>query len=144
MAAILFVLSYFFPSLYDIAELILILLVIVLLFDTTLLFIKKSAVSASRIISDRFSNGDENKVVIKITNHYNFSFTALVIDEIPVQFQQRKWIKKIFIEPKKIFLLKYFLQPVSRGEYDFGNINIYVNGPLSIVRRRFIFAASQW
>ena len=118
-------------------------MIIALVFDTILLFATRRAVNASRTLSDRFSNGDENKVIIEISNNYNFSFTALVIDEIPVQFQQRKWIKKIFIERNKTFLLEYYLKPVYRGEYDFGNINIYVSGPLRIVRRRFTFAASQ-
>jgi uncharacterized protein (DUF58 family) len=35
--------------------------------------------------------------------------------------------------------LEYSIKPQERGEYNFGSINVYVDGPLKLVRRRYIF-----
>jgi uncharacterized protein (DUF58 family) len=35
--------------------------------------------------------------------------------------------------------IDYTLKPLQRGEYLFGNINVYVKSPLKLVRRRYIF-----
>jgi uncharacterized protein (DUF58 family) len=39
--------------------------------------------------------------------------------------------------------IEYFLRPGSRGEYGFGNINVYVNGALQLVKRRYRFEAHE-
>src|SRR5213079_1607688 len=41
------------------------------------------------------------------------------------------------------YALEYFLRPTSRGEYFFGIINLFVDGPLKLVKRRFISRAEQ-
>src|SRR4029450_13032201 len=37
----------------------------------------------------------------------------------------------------------YSLTPLSRGEYDYGNINVFVKGPLQLVSRKFVFPAAK-
>ena len=138
-AAIVYVLSFFFPPLFNVANVLLVLLGIGIGMDTGLLYSKKSGLSAERFVGERFSNGDENKVSIHIHNNFPFPVTAAVIDELPFQFQERDWVRKLKIESNKEYLLEYFLKPLTRGEYVFGNINIYVNGPLRLVKRRFTF-----
>lgn len=138
-AAIVYVLSFFFPPLFNGANVLLVLLAIGLGIDILILYSKKNGLAAERLVGERFSNGDQNKVLIKIHNNFSFPVTASVIDELPFQFQERDWVRKIKIESNNEFLLEYFLKPLTRGEYVFGNINIYVNGPLRLVKRRFTF-----
>jgi len=142
-AAVTFVLSYFFPGLFRIGGLILLLLVLAVLLDSLLLFSKENGIIASRSTIDRFSIGDDNKVILTVTNQYAFPARVSVIDELPIQFQERHWIRRARIDGGASARIEYTLRPSSRGEYEFDNINVFVHGPLQLVKRRYIFPASQ-
>ena len=92
---------------------------------------------------DRFSIGDENKVTVNLENRYGYKVRASIIDEIPVQFQDRKWLKKVTLEAGQVFLLRVYLKPLSRGEYQFDDINVFVHGPLRLVTRSYVFHGQQ-
>ncbi|HEV7620911.1 MAG TPA: DUF58 domain-containing protein [Flavisolibacter sp.] len=132
-----FVLSYFIPPFFTIGSIIALLIAIITIIDCILLYRIKKGVTAVRLLQERFSIGDENKVVIEIKNYYDFTVNCIVIDELPYQLQERNWHRQLTTETGTTTLLEYFVKPVERGEYNFGNINIYVQGPLKIVRRRY-------
>lgn len=140
-AAVVFVLSYFQPALYRIGGLLLLLLLVAILIDMLLVYSKKNGIMAERIAGDRFSIGDENKVVLTLHNHYGFPVRTSLIDELPFQFQERKWMRKAKLERDKPHQLEYHLRPTTRGEYAFGNINLFVHAPLQLVKRHYIFPA---
>lgn len=142
-ASMVFVLSYFFPGLFRIAGLILLLLAISIVADSLLLFSKKKGVLAKRNTTDRFSIGDPNKVILHIDNKYAFPVRISVIDELPIQFQERNWIRKTKIDANTSSDIEYYLEPTSRGEYIFNNINVFAHGPLQLVKRRYIFPSKQ-
>lgn len=136
-----FVLSYFQPALYRIGGLLLLLLLVAILIDMLLVYSKKNGIMAERIAGDRFSIGDENKVVLTLHNNYGFPVRTSLIDELPFQFQERKWMRKAKLERDKPHQLEYHLRPTTRGEYAFGNINLFVHAPLQLVKRHYIFPA---
>lgn len=138
-AAVCFMLSFFSPVLFTVAIVILLFTALAILIDFFLLYRKKNGLIANRMLTDRFSNGDENKVLIEIENNYDFKISCSVIDELPYQLQERNWVKQISIDGNAKFDLEYFVKPQERGEYQFGNINIYVEGPLRMIKRRYIF-----
>lgn len=140
-AAVIFVLSYFFPDLYSIAGLLLLLLGIAVVTDSLLVYSKRKGMTAARITTERFSIGDDNKVVLRLGNHYSFPVHISVIDELPEQFQERNWLRKAKIESGQYCELEYVLHPVTRGEYIFEDINVFAHGPLRLVRRRYVFPA---
>jgi len=142
-AGVVFVLSYFFPAWYRIGLLILLLLLLAIIIDTVLVYSKKTGVLASRIVADRFSIGDPNKVVLDLKNQYLFPVRISIIDELPVQFQERNWIRKIKLERAAGHQLEYSLLPTTRGEYLFHDINVFVHAPLQLVKRRYVFPAQQ-
>ena len=137
--AVLFALSFFAPPFFNIALLLLVCLLISIGIDTFLLYRKKIGLEGERITGERMSNGDENKVMIRIQNHYDFKVQCLLIDELPFQFQERKWERYLDIDAGATAGITYSLTPKERGEYHFGNINAFVKGPLQLVRRRYIF-----
>ncbi|MFI5185922.1 MAG: DUF58 domain-containing protein [Chitinophagales bacterium] len=141
-AVVLYIFSYFIPVLYDVASIILVLLGIALLVDGLLVFGKESALRARRITAERWSNGDENKVVLQIQNNYSFPVSIYIIDELPPQFQERNWYRRERMERNGETQIAYALKPVARGEYSFGDINVFVKGPLQLVKRRFVFPAA--
>ncbi|HET9431834.1 MAG TPA: DUF58 domain-containing protein [Chitinophagaceae bacterium] len=142
-AAVVYLLSYFYPFLFRLGGLILLLLLVAVIIDAILLFGKKDGFEAFRLLPERFSIGDMNKVVIGLENKYNFPVRISIIDELPVQFQERKWLRKTQLRSNANQELDYFLRPVSRGEYDFFDINVFVHGPISLVKRRYIFPAAK-
>ena len=142
-AAILYALSYFIPSFYRIAGLMLVLLGVAVLIDMILVYSKNKGITASRELPERFSVGDQNKVQIRLTNHYAFTVKTSIIDELPVQFQDRNWIRKLILQTDQPAILDYTLRPETRGEYTFHDINVFVHAPLKLVRRRFVFEQEQ-
>lgn len=118
-------------------------LAIAIFIDAILVYSKKDGIRAKRMVSDRFSIGDLNKVIIQLTNQYGFDVKASIIDELPVQFQERNWIRKVQLQKETLFDLEYSLRPTSRGEYVFNDINIFVHAPLKLVKRRYIFPGEQ-
>jgi uncharacterized protein (DUF58 family) len=142
-AAILYALSYFIPSFYRIAGLMLVLLGVAVLIDMILVYSKNKGITASRELPERFSVGDQNKVQIRLTNHYAFTVKTSIIDELPVQFQERNWMRKLILQADQPAILDYTLRPETRGEYTFNDINVFVHAPLKLVRRRFVFEQEQ-
>ncbi len=142
-AAVVFVVSYFQPVFFNIGLLILLLLIMAILVDMAIVYIRNKGFVAGRITAERFSNGDLNKVILRLKNNYGFTVRASIIDELPVQFQERKWIRKVKIGSGEEHLLEYQLQPDTRGEFIFNDINVYVHAPLRLLKRRYTFPARQ-
>lgn len=142
-AAVLYAMSYFLPVIYRGGSLLLLLLFTAVLIDTLLVYSRKNGISADREVPERFSIGDQNTVGITLNNYYPFPVRVSVIDELPVQFQERNWIRKLLLKPAAPAALHYELRPESRGEYRFFAINVFVHGPLRLVKRRFITGNEQ-
>ncbi|MBN8880206.1 MAG: DUF58 domain-containing protein [Sphingobacteriales bacterium] len=143
LASVIFVMSYFQPALFRIGGLVLLLLTIVVVIDALLVYGKKDGIAAERLTTDRFSIGDENKVVLSIRNNYSFPASLGVIDELPDQFQERNWRRKLKITGQSTDEIVYFLRPTTRGEYVFHDINVFVTAPLRLVKRKYVFSAEQ-
>ncbi|GAA4274909.1 DUF58 domain-containing protein [Aquimarina gracilis] len=117
-------------------------LFITFLFDIVILYNTKNGIDASRILPDKFSNSDFNAVPVRVKNNYSFTARIEIIDEIPVQFQKRDFIKTGTIPAKSVFDFEYSLRPVKRGEYVFGNLHIYTMTRLGLVKKRYSFDKS--
>jgi uncharacterized protein (DUF58 family) len=137
--SVVFLLSFWFPTLYVIAWLFALVLGAVFITDLYILYKQRSGVEAKRFISEKFSNSDENPVPISIKNNYQFKIEVKIIDEIPYQFQKRDFEYKVSILPNERYEFEYQLTPVERGTYEFGNLNIYVSSFFKIVSRRYKF-----
>ncbi len=111
------------------------------LLDYILLFFVNGEVKAERTMSPRFSIGDENEVALAINNSYPFKISALVIDELPFQFQERNFQKAMTIGYRTEDIISYSLKPLSRGEYGFGYVVCFAASPIGFLRRRFKIAA---
>jgi uncharacterized protein (DUF58 family) len=143
LAALLYVVSYFFPPLYQAGHIVLLLLAIALFTDLLLLYAKRNAIDATRTTMARWSNGDDNKVTLAIRSRYSFPVFASVIDELPFQFQERNWLRKLVLPAGGNADLGYAVRPLERGEYAFGDINIFAGSPLQLVKRRFVITAAE-
>ncbi|MEO6174094.1 MAG: DUF58 domain-containing protein [Flavobacterium circumlabens] len=139
----MFVCAFIFPNLYNGVWFVVLGLSTFLLLDILLLYLAKTGIEATRNTPEKLSNGDLNPIKIVLKNHYTFSVSVKIIDEIPFQFQVRdfKILKNIKASAQED--IKYDLRPTERGEYYFGNLNIYVSSPLKLISRRFTFDKDQ-
>lgn len=136
---VLFALSYFAPILFNVAQLCILVLVLLLILDILIIFIGKNKIKGSRILPDKFSNGDKNLIQINITNNYPISIHLEIIDEVPEQFQIRDFKIKKRVASQKTKTIQYHLKPTERGAYVFGSLNIYASSVLNIVAKRYTF-----
>ncbi|MEN0055252.1 MAG: DUF58 domain-containing protein [Mucilaginibacter sp.] len=140
---VLFILSFFFPWLGVIPVLIFWVLIAIFTIDVMMLYKTSKGVFAKRHAPERLSNSDDNELGIYIENWYPFNVSVGIIDEIPFQFQKRDiWFKTV-LKPREHKLINYLLRPTRRGEYEFGNIRVYVQSPLGLIRRRYNFEQTE-
>lgn len=136
---VLFALSFPFPFLLILAQGALLLLFAITALDAFLLFKVREPYSAKRKHAQVLSLGDENRINLHITSNYNFKTSAIIIDELPVQLQERNYkILTSFKAYEKNKHIKYKIEPKSRGVYLFGDLNIFAQSPLKIVERRCV------
>lgn len=137
--AITFLVSFWFPILYPVAWLLVVALIAFFTIDIYVLFKVNKGIEARRILTEKFSNSDENPIPITIQNNYQFRIEAKIIDELPFQFQKRDLEEKAFINPQGVWEFEYAVRPVERGEYYFGKLNVYISTFFRIVSRRYTF-----
>ena len=136
---LLFALSYSLPPLWGMARVLFWVLVALLAIDLFLLYQTRGVVG-QRITPDKLSNGDENLLRITAENHYRFPVFIRLLDELPVQFQERNFRAELSVKPGESRIHTYAVRPVKRGEYHFGAVNALVSSPLRLVQRRFRFS----
>ena len=140
---VLFCCAFIFPALYSATWYILLILLAFFGLDILILFSSKNGIDAERITPEKLSNGDENPIIVTIKNFYTFAIAVKVIDEIPFQFQVRNFEIKRNIKNASQDEFQYQLRPTERGEYFFGNLNIYVSSPLRMISKRYKFNKDQ-
>lgn len=128
--------GYVWRSLFVVGQLALIVWVCALLFDAWKLYSVKG-IQAFRKCAERFSNGDENPVHIRVENHYPFAITLRVIDESPVIFQLRDIDFRLSIDSGAQKNIEYHLRPTQRGSYAFGHIRVFASTSWGLISRRF-------
>lgn len=130
-------LSFVFPRLFNIVKLLLLLHISITTLDAIILFSAKRGVVGKRILPEKLSNGDSNAIRLEIVNFYSINLTITIIDEIPEQFQVRDFKIQKQLQASSTLSIEYQLQPLERGEYHFGKLNIYVTSIFGLVSRRF-------
>jgi uncharacterized protein (DUF58 family) len=149
---LVFVLGFAVPPLFTVGKVLLALLVVAVVADIGLLYnwwplrrsqienresVNGKSIGAFRTMAERFSNGDENPVKIRIESNYGFRIGVEVIDEIPFVFQRRDVCFKARIGSMGDTTIIYKLTPTERGVYDFGHVRVFVSTPLRLAQRRF-------
>jgi len=137
----LFVISYFVPNLLGVVKLLFYLFLGTFLFDVLLLFQNKTGIQAERILPEKLSNGDANEIYINVINRYRFKASIRLIDELPIQWQIRDFEITSLIDSAQEKKFTYTVRPTQRGEYYFGNLNVYAATVLGLASRRQQFAA---
>lgn len=134
--------GYLFGSMFIIGQLGLVALLLALAFDGYLLY-RTNGIRAFRQCAGRFSNGDDNDVSLRIESRYPYPVNLVVIDEVPVIFQQRDVHFELSLQPNEGKTVTYQLRPTHRGEYGFGSIRVFSTTRIGLISRRFTCGKSE-
>lgn len=128
--------GYVFPLLFDVGRWMFLALVILVFVELFLLYHERGMM-ASRTLSERFSNGDDNEVNIRVESIYSFPVRLEIIDEIPPVFQRRDVLFRLKLAMEEGKNIRYKLRPTKRGVYSFGHVRVFASTPIGLVQRRF-------
>ena len=134
-----FIFSYWLEWLYPICWILTFVLLALFFVDLYLLFSTQEAIIAQREVPQKLSNSDYNTLEIQFSSKYPFKTEIELIDELPEQFQKRDFLHKTYAQKGISQRFQYTVRPLERGEYVFGNLNVYASSPLKIIKRRFMF-----
>ncbi len=129
-------LSYAFPFLFPLVQTGCILYAVIVLVDALLLFNRNTNVIIKRETPPILSLGDENTISISLLNTSAMKLHAELIDELPEQFQIRNFTRYMDLLPNVVNQQTYDLRPVARGEYIFGQVNLFITSGIGLIRRR--------
>ena len=139
--ATLFVLSYFFATIFLIVKWLFWLLTALFIVDIALLFRTKNGIKAQRFVPEKLSNGDENTIEIFVQNKYHFTVAISIIDELPHQWQIRDFEIHSLVAASEQKKFTYHVRPTERGEYCFGKLHVFTQTKLKLISRRHTFDA---
>ena len=133
-----FFISFFWKPLFVFALVMLIVLLLATIVDVFILFSDKNGIEIERKLPEKFSNGDENPILITLKNNYRLPIYVEIIDEIPFQFQKRDFSIEKKIKANDRIQMQYHLRPTQRGVYEYGKLNAFVKSPLRLTAKRYI------
>jgi uncharacterized protein (DUF58 family) len=136
------VLSYPFPFLLPYAKTAVILFAVVVAVDILSLYNRTIVIQVKRKTPPVLSLGDENTITLTLLNKSTLNLTAEVIDELPEQLQIRDFIRKIELLSNVSCEQTYPIRPLTRGNYAFGNVHLFVRSTLGLIRRKISSDAS--
>ena len=128
--------GYLFAPLYTVGRIMLAALAVALATETALLWSRKG-MDARRKCAERFSNGDDNEVKLRVESSYPFEVRVDAVDEIPVVFQRRDISFRLTVPARGERVITYSLRPTKRGVYGFGMIRVFATTRIGLVQRRY-------
>lgn len=128
--------GYVYAPLFAVGQGALCLFVLLVLVDAGRLYGTRG-MQAFRRCAERFSNGDDNEVRIRVESSYRFPVSLEVVDELPFAFQKRDVCFRIKLAAGEGKSITYQLRPVRRGVYSFGRIRVFVCSRIGLVARRY-------
>ncbi len=140
--SLLFVAGFFLPIFFAVAQATLILLFAITVVDAMMLFSSNTKLTATRTVQKILSLGDKNFVSIQIENLSSLKLSVKLIEELPHQFQQRDFSFKFLLEGNEKKKIIYPLLPVTRGVFQFGNINLFLKSFIGMLQRKLVIASA--
>ena len=137
---VLFLIAFFVPLLYAPALVAMAIWAFFTVLDVLLLFLLPGSLSGTRQLSPKWSLGDHNEVLIHLHNHYPFSLSISIIDELPPQLQLRQHSLSCKLRYNSSHSLPYSIRPTSRGLYSYGQLWAYIASPIGLLSKRVALA----
>ena len=140
MAIITYILVYALGRSIWIGHVILITVIAMALYDYLILRSVVKKIDAERSVSDQLSLSDQQPVKYQITNNSATAVLIELLDELPYQLQQRKFLYQLELPAEEKWKVEHHIQPTKRGLYQFGKLHLYVShGFINFLQKRITF-----
>lgn len=133
---LLYVAAYVIPSMAFVANVTLASLFGLTFFDVLLIFSSKKPLKVERQVQDRLNLGDENHVVLTITNLSGQPINFSMIEGYPVEMQDRTSVLNGTILGRASKSFNYTFTPKTRGTFKFGDVFIVIRSMFFMASRR--------
>ena len=143
LIAAVFAASFSISVFFAVGQTLLFVLAVLVIVDLILLFNPNFVLLCERRLPKVFSLGDDNIVRLELDSSFNMPLNLKIIDELPIQFQDRSFQMELRLEPMQRKAVNYKLRPLTRGEYVFNNLHIYASSFLKLVERRHFFKTKE-
>ena len=132
--------SHSYPKVFNLGKYLLFFILLITLIDWLILFFIKDKITVERSVHEKLSMGDIQKIRYTLNNDLSFPVDIEIFDEFPYQLQERSFSKATSLVPKKEKLYTHHIRPLSRGNYNFGNIHAFVsNLYIGMLERKISF-----
>ena len=101
------------------------------------------AIEIERLCEEKLSLGTENAIRLRVRNRTRSPVRITIRDEPPYLFGINGNVAKISLGPRAERELVYHVTPHVRGDFDFGDIFVRVEGPLGLAVRQHQIASAQ-
>lgn len=128
--------GYVWKPLYWLGLLLLCLLLAMVLLEIVTLFSFKYPVLVKRSMATLLSIGDDNKVTLNIRSNVKMELFIRILDELPIQLQERNFNIFCKLKPTEKRKLIYTVYPVERGMYVFNDTHIFISIFFRFVERK--------
>lgn len=141
--ATLFVFSFFWETLFVVAQTVLFLGVGTVLYDAWLLLHVSKPIEFKRTTPEMLTLGDDLNLQYAFKNLTSIPFDLLFVDELPYQLAERHFEYSFKLKTEENRKTSYSIRPTERGEYHFGDCQLYLKSPLGLVQRQHTVPTSK-
>lgn len=113
-----------------------ILFLLLIVLDAWWLFAHVLPVDCVRRLPGIAGTGDESLVTLELLNRSRSILSCSLIEELPVQLQERDFEKKIVLPPGEKTQITYTFRPTRRGKFLFGGSILFLSTRLGLLQRR--------
>ena len=143
VCVVLFAVSYSYAPLLNAGRVLLISIAVITLLDYILLVRQMSSVHAIREVDSTISLGSKKDIYYKINHNGRLNLICELIDELPVQLQERSCFYRFKLDGHSLVDLHHTIRPTTRGLYQFGSLNLFLSNPyISFCQKKWSIEAS--
>lgn len=114
-----------------------------LILDIILTFSIRKPVEVTRNMARILNLGDENSVELSIENTTSQPINLLFYEGFPVEMQMRNAERHFFLLSGEKKRFSYTFKPKTRGDFHFGNVEIFISSLLFLCKRQMVFELEQ-
>lgn len=133
--ASLFALSFPFNVLFPLAQAGCIFLFVLTITEGAVLFSRQVLATVARKTPKLLSLGDDNTIQLRVLNTSSTRLSFEIYDELPVQLQRRDFRVTTTLRSNEQKIIRYTVNPKSRGEFSFGYTNVISHSVIGLVSR---------
>ena len=142
-AVVISALGFQFPPLFYAAAGLTLALLVATVLDVGRLYREASRISGYRRPPRVLSLGDEMPIEVTLHHGGTMDLLVTVTDELPHQLQERDHRITAALPAGRETALTYPIRPLSRGEYTFGNLNLFLRTRYGLAERRLVLPVGE-